>query len=164
MEVAEERVLLPDGREIDGFLSVATRDFAAIVAITDRDEVVLIRSYKHGPRSISLAVPAGYIEQGEVALASARRELREETGYESNEWTALGRLVVDGNYGVATENVFLAERAHKVGEPASGDLEDIEVALVTLSELEDLLRRGEIVQLSSAAALALAVLAKRSRS
>ena len=164
MEVAEERVLLPDGREIDGFLSVATRDFAAIVAITDRDEVVLIRSYKHGPRSISLAVPAGYIEQGEVALASARRELREETGYESNEWTALGRLVVDGNYGVATENVFRAERAHKVGEPASGDLEDIEVALVTLSELEDLLRRGEIVQLSSAAALALAVLAKRSRS
>jgi len=77
MEVAEERVLLPDGREVDGFLSVGTRDFAAIVAITDRAEVVLIRSYKHGPRSISLAVPAGYLEEGEDALAAARRELRD---------------------------------------------------------------------------------------
>ena len=57
MEVAEERVALPDGREIDGFLSVRTRDFVAIVAVTEQDEFVLIRSYKHGPRTISLAVP-----------------------------------------------------------------------------------------------------------
>jgi ADP-ribose diphosphatase len=133
MEVAEERVLLPDGREIDGFLSVATRDFAAIVAITDRDEVVLIRAYKHGPRSISLAVPAGYLEEGEDPLSAARRELREETGYESDDWTALGRFVVDGNYGVATENVFLADRARKTTEPASGDLEEIEIVLVPVS-------------------------------
>ena len=164
MEVAEERVLLPDGREIDGFLSVGTRDFAAIVAITDGNEVVLIRSYKHGPRLISLAVPAGYLEDGEDALAAARRELREETGYEGDSWTSLGRFVVDGNYGVATENVFLADRARKASEPASGDLEDIEVVLVALTEIDGLLRRGEIAQLSSAAALALALLAKRSGS
>ncbi|TMG56113.1 MAG: NUDIX hydrolase [Chloroflexi bacterium] len=164
MEVAEERVLLPDGREVDGFLSVGTRDFAAIVAITDRAEVVLIRSYKHGPRSISLAVPAGYLEEGEDALAAARRELREETGYESDTWTSLGRFVVDGNYGVATENIFVAHRARRTADPASGDLEDIEVVLIALTRIDGLLRGGEIAQLSSAAALALALLAKPSGS
>src|SRR5437867_2593992 len=76
MEVGEERVALPDGREVDGFLWVRTRDFAAMVAITDRDEVILVRSYKHGTRTVSLAVPAGYIEDGEEPLAAATRELR----------------------------------------------------------------------------------------
>ena len=91
MEVAEERIALPDGREIEGFLSIRTRDFAAIVAVTEPHEVVLIRSYKHGSRRVSLAVPAGYIEEGEDPLTSAKRELREETGYEASEWTSLGR-------------------------------------------------------------------------
>ena len=85
MEVAEERIALPDGREIEGFLSIRTRDFAAIVAVTEPHEVVLIRSYKHGSRRVSLAVPAGYIEEGEDPLTSAKRELREETGYEASE-------------------------------------------------------------------------------
>ena len=161
MEVAEERVLLPDGREIDGFLSVRTRDFVAVVAVTGEDQLVLIRSYKHGPRSISLAVPAGYIENGEDPSTAARRELREETGYESDTWDSLGSFVVDGNYGVATEHVFLAERAHRTANPASGDLEEIAVVLVGFREIEALLDRGEVVQLSSVAALAAAVLRRR---
>ena len=158
MEVAEERIALPDGREIEGFLSIRTRDFAAIVAVTEPHEVVLIRSYKHGLRSFSLAVPAGYVEEGEDSLTSAKRELREETGYEASEWTSLGRYVVDGNYGVATEHVYLARRVKKVTEPASGDLEEMEILLVPLHDVMALLLRGEIAQLSSAAALALATL------
>ena len=156
MEVGEERVGLPDGREVDGFLWIRTRDFVAMVAVTERDEVILVRSYKHGTRTVSLAVPAGYIEDGEEPLAAAKRELQEETGYASEDWTSLGRYVVDGNYGVSTEHIFLARAARKVSEPASGDLEEMEVVAVPLAEISAYVRRGEVVQLSSAAALALA--------
>jgi len=162
MEVGEERVGLPDGREVDGFLWVRTRDFVAIVSVTERDEVILIRSYKHGPRTVSLAVPAGYIEDAEEPLAAAKRELREETGYASDDWTSLGSYVVDGNYFVSTEHIFLARAARKVSEPASGDLEEMEVVVVPLAEISEYVRRGELVQLSSAAALAIAVLMLRS--
>src|SRR3989442_2568366 len=117
MEVAEERIALPDGREIEGFLSVSTRDSVAIVAVSDTDEVVTIRSYKHGPGRVSLSIPAGYVEEGEDPLTSAKRELREETGHEAPEWSSLGRYVVDGNYGVATEHVYLA-RGRAQGDPA----------------------------------------------
>jgi ADP-ribose diphosphatase len=157
LEVSEEKVALPDGREIEGFLAVRTRDFVAIVAVTDQQEVVLIRSYKHGPRSVALACPAGYIETAEEPLAAARRELLEETGYEARDWNALGRFVVDGNYGVATEHVFLGLGARKIREPASGDLEEIEVVVQPFGEVGALLLDGEVVQLSSALALALAV-------
>ena len=163
MEVGDERVALPDGREVDGFLWVRTRDFVAIVAITEREEVILLRAYKHGTRTVSLAVPAGYVESGEEPLAAAKRELREETGHASEDWTSLGSYVVDGNYGVATEHIFLARGARKVSEPASGDLEEMETVIAPLAEVRGYLRRGEVVQLSSAAALALAALELRSR-
>ena len=163
MEVGEERVGLPDGREVDGFLWVRTRDFVAMVAVTDSDEVILVRSYKNGPRTVSLAVPAGYIEDGEEPLVAAKRELQEETGYASSEWSSLGNYVVDGNYFVATEHIFLARAATKVTEPASGDLEEMEVVIVPLAEVSEYVRRGEVVQLSSAAALAIGVEMLRSR-
>lgn len=162
LEVGDERVGLPDGREVDGFLWIRTRDFVAMVAITERDEVVLVRSYKHGPRTVSLAVPAGYLEDGEEPLAAAKRELREETGYESDQWTPLGSYVVDGNYGVGTEYIYLARAARKVGDPASGDLEEMEIVVAPLVDVREYVRRGEVVQLSSAAALSLAVLELRS--
>lgn len=163
MEVGEERVGLPDGREVDGFLWIRTRDFVAMVAVTEGDEVVLVRSYKHGPRTISLAVPAGYLENGEEPLAAAKRELQEETGYASDDWYSLGRYVVDGNYGVGTAHIFLARGARKVAEPASGDLEEMEVVIAPVGEVSEYVRRGEVVQLSSAAALALGLLELRSR-
>jgi ADP-ribose pyrophosphatase len=163
LEVGEERVALPDGREVDGFLWIRTRDFVAIVTVNEHDEVVLVRSYKHGPRTVSLAVPAGYVEDGEEPLAAAKRELREETGYASDDWTAIGSYVVDGNYGVGTEHIFLARGARKLSEPASGDLEEMAIVVVPSTEIGERLRRGEVAQLSSAAALALADQIQRSR-
>jgi ADP-ribose pyrophosphatase len=157
MEVGDESVVLPDGRTIDGFLWVRTRDFAMVVPVTARDEIVAVRSYKHGTRTVALSLPAGYLEEGEDPLTTAKRELKEETGYEAEAWSSLGKYVVDGNYGVATEHIFLARGARSVSVPNSGDLEEMEIVLVPRAEVRPLLARGEVAQLSSAAAFGLAL-------
>ncbi len=159
LEVGEERVALPDGREIDGFPWIRTRDFAIAVALTEDERVIVERSYRHGVRAVALSLPAGYLEAGEDPLAAAKRELREETGYEADTWTPLGSYVVDGNYGVGAEHAFLARGARRTTQPASNDLEETELLFMPLNEVLAALRRGEIAQLASAAALGLAVLA-----
>ena len=127
-----------------------------VVAFTPDDRVVMVRSYKHGVRRAALSLPAGYLEPREDALAAARRELLEETGYAADLWEPLGRWVVDGNYGVGTEHAFVARGARKVREQAHDDLEEIAVELHTRDEILAALRSGDIAQLSSAAALGVA--------
>jgi len=162
MEVGVERIELPDGRIIDEFLWVKTREFAIVVAITTDGQVVMERSYKHGPRRVAASLPAGYLEEGESPIETARRELLEETGYEADEWKSLGSFTVDGNYGVSIEHAFLAtnaRRARGAGGAGHDDLEEIELFTLPLNEAIALIERGEVAQLSSAAALALAAAA-----
>ena len=162
MEVGDEQVELPDGRIVDGFLWVKTREFAIVVAVTPEGQVILERSYKHGPRRVAVSLPAGYLEDGETAIEAARRELLEETGYQADVWTSLGSFTVDGNYGVSTEHAFLATNARRVrdaGGHGHDDLEEMELLTLPLDEAIALVRQGDVAQLSSAAALALAALA-----
>ncbi|HEY8656965.1 MAG TPA: NUDIX hydrolase [Candidatus Limnocylindria bacterium] len=160
LEVGEEDIELPDGQIVKGYSWITTRDFAIVVPLTDDDHTMLIRSYKHGVRGISRSFPAGYLEAGEEPLAGAKRELLEEAGWAADEWTSLGRFVVDGNYGSGTMHAFLATGAKAVARPESGDLEEMELQQVTWADAVAALERGELQQLASAAALGLAALAR----
>jgi ADP-ribose pyrophosphatase len=93
------------------------------------------------------------------ALAGAKRELREETGYEADRWEPLGRFVVDPNYGCGAMHAFMAHDARKVSAPDSGDLEEQELVIVPFREALAKLRSGEVAQQSTAAALGLAAIA-----
>lgn len=160
LEVGEEDVELPDGRVVEQFPYIASRDFAIVVPLTGDGQTMLIRSYKHGLRGVSRSFPAGYLEAGEAPLDGAKRELLEEAGWAADDWTPLGRFVVDGNYGSGTMHAFLATGARKVAEPESGDLEEMELEPVTWDEAVAALERGELRQLASAAALGLAALTR----
>lgn len=141
MEVGAERVELPGGRLVDDFLWIKTRDFAMVVAVTPDGRVVL-----------------------ETPDQAARRELREETGYTSDDWRSLGSFTIDGNYGLCTAHLFLAQGANQsiaAGGHGHDDLEEIEVLSLPLVDALAAVARGDVAQLSSAAAIALAAAALR---
>ncbi len=60
-----------------------------VIALTDREDVVLIRQYRHGIGEVTLEIPGGLMDADEP-LAAAKRELLEETGYRAEEWIDLG--------------------------------------------------------------------------
>jgi ADP-ribose pyrophosphatase len=157
LRVLEEDVELPDGRTVEGYLRLETRDFAVIVPVTEEGEVVLIRSYRRGPDAIELQPPGGIIEEGEEPESAAARELLEEAGCAAARWESLGTFVLGGNLGGGRAHFFLATGCRRVAEPTPGDLEEQEVLSLPLATVRQAWLGGEFHQLSATASLGLAL-------
>lgn len=155
LSISTQRVRLPDGREVDNFYRIVMPDYALVWAETEDGRLIVQRQYKHGVGAVSLTFPAGTLDPGEAPLDCARRELLEETGYEAASWRALGRYVTNANSHGHSAHLFAAQGCRKVAEPDSGDLEEMDLQLMTRQELLDAARRGEFKLISQLAMVAL---------
>jgi len=79
-----DRVRRPDG-DVADYYWIDPVDGASVVALTDDDEVVLVEEYRPRQRQSFLTCPGGAVGADEPPVDAARRELREETGYEASE-------------------------------------------------------------------------------
>jgi ADP-ribose pyrophosphatase len=160
ISVAVERVALPDGRLVDDYWQIKLADFVVVFAETEAGAIVCLRQYRHGPRRESLELVAGRIDGDDDPLATARRELLEESGYVSEHWEGLGAFTVSATQGIATAHLFRACHAVKRQEPCSGDLEESVVELLSREELVAAVRNGEVITGSHLAAVAVAMLSE----
>ena len=158
LSVESHAVELPDGRVVEDWPWVVSRQFANVVAVTVDGSFLVFRQVKYGVEGTTLGPVGGYLDPGEEPLEAARRELLEETGYEASEWRPLGHYVVDGNRGCGVGHLYLALGARKVAEPSADDLEEQELLLLSRGEVEAGLAAGEFKVLSWAATMALALL------
>lgn len=155
IKVQAQRIALPDGREVENFHRVVMPDYALIFAEDEDGRALVLRQYKHGVGSVSLTFPAGTFNAGEDALDCARRELMEETGYAAGAFRGLGRYVTHANAFTNAAHLFHATGCRKVAEADSGDLEEMELLLMTRDELFQAARRGDFKLTSQIGLLAL---------
>jgi ADP-ribose pyrophosphatase len=152
-----QKVRLPDGRVVPDFHQLKLSEYVVVFAQTPDDRVVVTRQYRQGVGRVNLLLPAGHVEKGEEPLVCAKRELLEESGYAADEWQSLGSYVPNANYGGGMAHIFKCRNARKVAEPDSDDLEETQIELLSLEELREAHRRGDIAVLGIAATIALAL-------
>ena len=99
-----ERVAFPNGTEAE-FEIVRHPGGAAAVALDERNNVCLLRQYRHAMGAWLWELPAGKLEPNEAPLVTAQRELEEEAGLRAARWEPLGRMV--SSPGVFTEVIHL---------------------------------------------------------
>ena len=131
------------GEEYD-FIILESAPWVNVIALTDREEVVLIRQYRHGTQEVTLEIPGGLAEAADEPLAAGKRELLEETGYRGEEWIDLGYIHPNPAIQNNRCHTFLALGAKPAGAQSLDDKEDIAVVLKPLAEIPRLIREGAI--------------------
>jgi ADP-ribose pyrophosphatase len=139
--------ILENGREL-------TRDVirhngsVVILAVDDtkskRDPMIVMeRQYRHAAREFLLEVPAGKMEEGEDALAAAKRELLEETGFKAKRWRKMIRYFASPGFLGEFMQVFVAESL-TLGDAQPEYDEQIEIEMMPLSRLLKMMDEGKI--------------------
>jgi ADP-ribose pyrophosphatase len=140
--VTIDEVILPNGEQ----KTFSYLDFAkgvCIFAITEKNEVLCLKQYRHALKSWEWELPAGSIDSDDLApLEVAKSELEEETGYVAEHWLELGSFYPSP--GSTSEEIFLFAAAGLT--PTAQNLESseqIELHKLGMGELKDLIKDGE---------------------
>ncbi|MDQ3925474.1 MAG: NUDIX hydrolase [Actinomycetota bacterium] len=136
-------VRLPDGAEIEyGVLESA--GFAAVVPITARGSVVLVRQWRQPVGGYTLELPGGGVDGGKDPREAARRELLEETGYRAEELSHL--ISVHTSPGRSTEvcHLFRCRAVRALTGPRPEPTEFVSAVQLPLAEAVGKVFSGEI--------------------
>lgn len=147
LKVSRDRIRLPDGSE-------SKREFirhpgaVVILPLLADGRVLLERQYRYPNDRVFIEFPAGKIDPGEEALATAKRELEEETGYTATEWNFVCTIHNAIAYSDEHLEIFLA-RGLTEGEAKLDEGEFLELFTATIPELLDMVRKGEITDVKT---------------
>ena len=152
--VAKVHLRLPDQREREYDL-VEHGDSITILPIDAENRVYFVRQHRIGAGGDLLELPAGVLDEGEIPVEAAQREIREEIGLAAGELLELGGFYLAPGYTDEFMTVFLARDLYHAPLDPDED-EFLNVETIPLNEIYQRALSGEFIDGKSLAALLLA--------
>lgn len=160
IDLRESSYRFPNGEIFEPYYSYSRRDYVVIVAADTEGNYICVRQFRQGIKEVTTEFPAGGMERNdgreyrgeekdtgsEDALTAAKRELREETGYESDEWKHL--ITVPSNATIADNYayVFRADNCRRVSGQQLDETEFLNVEKHSADEIEKMIHSGGFQQ------------------
>lgn len=144
--VRKDAVRMANGGHIPDYFLLEYPDWINVVAVTTDGQLVLIRQYRHGAAGVHYELCAGVVDPGEDPLATAQRELLEETGFDGGNWQLL--LTLSANPGTHTNTTFcyLATGVELKQAQTLELTEEITVHLVSAERALEIVETGQMLQ------------------
>lgn len=142
MELFRDTVRTPKGRTLS-YTHYRSSDVAIVVPFLDSRRLVMIKQYRYPLDKVMLEFPAGHVEKGEGPLATARRELKEETGYRAKRIERVYSYHPSVSKSRQTVHVFRAEGLSRGGTDHDST-EDIHVEIISVRELRDMIIQKKV--------------------
>lgn len=152
IKLRRDEALLPNGatapREV-----IEHNGGVCVAALTDNDEVLMVRQFRYPYSEVVLEIPAGKRDSlDENPLECGKRELREETGASASKFIPLGELYPSPGY--CGEIIWLyAAIGLTFGKQDTDDDEFLEVEKIPLEKAVDMIMQGEIKDAKTQAAI-----------
>lgn len=135
----------PQTGEEHDFFVLDSVNWVNVIAITPDQKLVMVKQYRHGSSTVELEIPGGMMDPHETdPVATAVRELREETGYIGEKARLLGHI--QSNPAILTNKTYtvLIENCTLTHGVEFDHTEDLETLLVPVSEVAKLVADEKI--------------------
>lgn len=158
IRVLKDEVLNQNGKPLTYSYMVLQHPSVFIIAVNDQGKILMLNGYHYTVRDRHWQIPAGHMEPDEEPETAAKRELLEETGLTSDDWTNLGKTWQILGTGDAPFYTFLARNVQTANEPADKDEDIVDRQFMSLEEIESMIAHGTLVDSPVIAALYMAKL------
>ncbi len=143
LDVKKDIVRLPNGNTASREL-IRHIGAVCVVPVTDDGNVIMERQFRYPIDQVITEIPAGKLDsKDEDRLDAIKRELREETGYEADNWIDMGIYYPAPAYSDEKITMYLA-RGLRRGERELDDDEFLNIIEVPLEDLKNDIMSGKI--------------------
>ena len=152
IKVTHHDVLNPAGNQ-GVYGTVHFKNYAlGIIALDENNNTWIVGQYRFPMNEYTWEIPEGGGPVGQDPLASAKRELLEETGIEAGSWTLIQRMQLSNSASDEEAFLYLAKDLayHK---PHPEDNEELEQRKISFGELYELVKDGKVTDSLTVAAV-----------